>query len=131
MSKRKTIAKALRDDGYVLESCFGSKWICFELWVNHATKEATVVWTVKGDEKLTPHSSLVRFNADNPTDIYFASPTDTFVHSTVQWAAMIVQLANAFPLAFPDEGLCYPDVLVRAFEAVMNNYEVGPMQMED
>lgn len=131
MSKRKTIAKALREEGYVMESCFGSKGICFELWIAHGTKMATVVWTVRGDGKAGPHSSLVRFEAEVPDDLFFASPTDTFVHSTVQWMGMVLQIAHAFHLAFPAEGLCYPDVLTRSFEAAMSNFEVGPMQMED
>lgn len=131
MSKRKTIAGELLKEGYVLESCFGNKGICFELWIAHATKMATIVWTIRGDDGTPPHSSIVRFDAETPVDMFFSSPTDTFIHSTVQWMALVVQLASVFPLAFPEEGLCYPDVLTRSFEAAMTNYEVGPMQMED
>jgi hypothetical protein len=40
-------------------------------------------------------------------------------------------IGQAFELAFPIEGSAYPDILNRSFQAAMENFDGGPLPLED
>ena len=125
---KKSVAKSLREGGYVLEACHGNKLVSFELWVNHAIKAAFVAWTmVVGDTK---HCSLAKFVSDT-YEVTIISPTDSHITLTTHWLGCLETLGQAFELAFPKEGSAYPDIMCRAFQCAMENFDGGPLPMED
>lgn len=125
---KKSVAKSLRDSGFVMEACHGNKHVSFELWVNHALKDAFVIWTMTNDG--TKHCYLAKFMSGT-YEVAIGSPTDDRITLTTSWLGILETLGQAFELAFPEEGSAYPEILNRAFLSAMENFDGGPLPLED
>jgi hypothetical protein len=124
----KSVAKSLRDGGFVMEACYGNKNVSFELWVNHALMDAFVIWSMATEGKKCCY--LAKFMSGT-SEIILGSPTDDSVTLTTDWLGLLETIGQAFELAFPEEGSAYPDILCRAFQKAMENFDGGPLPMED
>ena len=105
----------LRPFKYVNESRWASTGLVFELWVNHRERAAVVIWAVPGG---------VQHRADfGPGDrVVLAANLGAPYATNGAWLTLLADMHKAFRLAFPAEGACYPDALIRAFDQVAEWY---------
>ncbi len=114
--KPKLAGEYLRPHKFVLESRWADTVLAFELWVNHRSRTAVVIWH-NIDSKHVGRidygpANVVRFVGDAPDYCWL---TDVLL-------GLLADIGKAYRLAFPAVGPCYPDVLVRAFDKLAEVY---------
>ena len=113
------VTDSLADAGYVTESRWAAPSLAFTLWVNHRTREASIVQV--STDATGDYRNVVSMSPDG-TLIFGGDARGLPWYGSAAWLDLIADIAKAHAVSFPPEGATYPDVLIRAFDKVHDFY---------